>query len=425
MGLRSKARLACVCAACGLVLCARAAAAQVLQGQPIVLGNGAVTLSGDFSASTGLDDPGFYNYTDYQSTDAAQELESADSSLRRVRAALSGRVKAGDHFSFLGELRIQSAGSSQIWDSRPEASALYVRIRPWVDRALDIQVGRIPPTFGAFGRRPYTSDNLLVGYPLGYQYLTSLRPDAIPANADELLRMRGRGWLSNFSVGNPIPQRGVPLAATFRWDTGIQIHGTTDMIDATASITTGTLANPLVKDDNSGRQIAGRVAVHPIVGLVVGASASRGPFFATNAVRAATTQDPDTFTQTAWGADAEYSRGYYLLRAETIVSRWTLPAVRAPFIDGPVRATSVSVEGRYKILPGLYAAARVDHLGFSTITGTAGPRTWDAPVDRLETGAGYYVQRNVLLKGSYQFDRRDTNRVPRSHLAGAEVVFWF
>src|SRR6188474_2891979 len=141
MGLRSKARLACVCAACGLVLCARAAAAQVLQGQPIVLGNGAVTLSGDFSASTGLDDPGFYNYTDYQSTDAAQELESADSSLRRVRAALSGRVKAGDHFSFLGELRIQSAGSSQIWDSRPEASALYVRIRPWVDRALDIQVG--------------------------------------------------------------------------------------------------------------------------------------------------------------------------------------------------------------------------------------------------------------------------------------------
>ena len=142
--------------------------------------------------------------------------------------------------------------------------------------------------------------------------------------------------------------------------------------------------------------------------------------------RSALTDDhASDFTQTAWGADAEYSRGYYLLRAEAIVSRWTLPAVRAPFIDGPVRATSVSVEGRYKILPGLYAAARVDHLGFSTITGTAGPRTWDAPVDRLETGAGYYVQRNVLLKGSYQFDRRDTNRVPRSHLAGAEVVFWF
>ena len=28
------------------------------------------------------------------------------------------------------------------------------------------------------------------------------------------------------------------------------------------------------------------------------------------------------------------------------------------------------VEGRYKIRPGLYAAARFDHLGFSKVTGT-------------------------------------------------------
>ena len=36
--------------------------------------------------------------------------------------------------------------------------------------------------------------------PLGYQYLTSLRYDALPASADELLNMRGRGWLSSFSI---------------------------------------------------------------------------------------------------------------------------------------------------------------------------------------------------------------------------------
>ena len=94
--------------------------------------------------------------------------------------------------------------------------------------------GRVPPTFGAFPRRTYASDNLLIGYPLAYQYLTSLRPDAVPANADELLRMRGRGWLSNFSLGNLTPARGVPLVTAFRWDTGVQVHSGWTWGDATA-----------------------------------------------------------------------------------------------------------------------------------------------------------------------------------------------
>ena len=61
----------------------------------------------------------------------------------------------------------------------------------------------MPPTFGAFARRTYATDNPLIGYPLAYQYLTSLRPDALPANADELLRMRGRGWLSQLLDRQP------------------------------------------------------------------------------------------------------------------------------------------------------------------------------------------------------------------------------
>ena len=49
-----------------------------------------------------------------------------------------------------------------------------------------------PLTF-SFARRAYATDNPLIAYPLAYQYLTSLRADALPVNADELLSMRGRG----------------------------------------------------------------------------------------------------------------------------------------------------------------------------------------------------------------------------------------
>ena len=206
---------------------------QTLPSSPLVFADGHVTVAGDVSASFGSRDRGFFDYTDYE-----------HSALRTMRIDISGIVKGGDRFTVVGELRTENL-------ERPQAYALYLRVRPWRARNFDIQAGRIPPTFGAFARRTYPTDNPLIGYPLAYQYLTSLRPDALPASAEELLRNRGRGWLDRFSIGDPAPARGVPLVSAFRWDTGVQVHGGSDFISAAASLSAGTVANPLVTDDNS------------------------------------------------------------------------------------------------------------------------------------------------------------------------------
>jgi len=385
------------------------ARAQTVPSEPIVLAGGRLTLGGDVGVSFAPQDPGFFNFTDYE-----------HSVLRLLRIDVQAALKAGDHLSILGDVRSENADG-------PRPYALYVRIRPWTDRTFDIQVGRVPPTFGAFARRTYASDNFLIGYPLAYQYLTSLRADAVPANADELLNMRGRGWLvSKYSFGNLTPFHGVPLASAFTWDTGVQVHAAARLIEATASLTAGTVSNPLLHDDNAGKQVAGRVVVRPAIGLVLGASAARGPFVSAAAARGAVGDGHGSqFTQTAWGADAEYSRDYYLVRFETIVSDWRLPAVGTPFTDLPLRAVSTGLEGRYKIRPGFYAAARLDHLGFNDIAGTGGRQTWDAPVTRLEVGGGYSLQRNVLLKLSVQHNTRDGGRVRTLNLCEAQLLYWF
>jgi hypothetical protein len=401
------ARLACLVGICALAMAA-AARAQTLPSQPIVLADGRITISGDAWAGIAPQDPGFFNYTDYEY-----------SALRLLRFDVSASVKAGGHVTLLGEVRSDNLG-------RPRPYALYARIRPWTRRAFDIQAGRIPPTFGAFAHRTYAWDNPLIGYPLAYQYLTSLRPDSLPANADELLRMRGRGWLSHFSIGNVAPQQGVPLVSVLRWDTGVQVHAASDLAEATASVTAGTLSNPVLHNDNGGQQFAGRLALHPVVGLVIGASAAHGPFVSSSATRGIPGDGRgDEFAQTGWGGDVEYSRGYYLVRAETVFSQWTLPSVQAPLITGPLRALATSVEGRYKITAGLYGAARLDHLGFSEITGSAGRATWDAPVSRVEVGGGYSIQRNLVFKLSYQHNSRDTAKVAMLNLVAAQLVFWF
>jgi hypothetical protein len=410
--------------ACLLVVCpASPARAQTLPSEPIALANGRVTVSGDISAAYACEpseshvcdaDNGFFNYTDY-----------GHSTLRMFRVDVIAAVKAGPHFTVLGEIRSENLGTVRPY-------ALYLRIRPWLNRDFDIQVGRVPPTFGAFARRTYANDNPLIGYPLAYQYLTTLRPDALPASADELLRKRSLGWLLRYSVGEPSFDTGVPLVNAFRWDTGVQAHATVGIVSATAAVTTGTVSNPLFSDDNQGRQLAGRLELRPVAGLIVGTSGARGAFVGQAAARAALGESGDAeFMQTAWGGDAEYSRDHYLLRVETIVSRWQMPiAAFTPAgqvaVQSPLSALSVSLEGRYKVRPGLYVASRYDHLAFSDESGAAGPLPWDAPVTRIEAGVGYSIQRNLLLKVSVQDNHREGGVLqPVSHIIAAQLVFWF
>lgn len=391
---------------------AGAAGAQTLPSEPISMADGRVTVGGDVTGTIGSRDPGFFNFTDY-----------AHSALRMVRVDISAAVKAGPHFTFLGEVR-----SENFEQVRPYA--LYVRVRPWTTREFDIQVGRVPPTFGAFARRTYGGDNPLIGYPLGYQYMTTMRADALAADVDELLRKRSLGWLFGYSVGNKAFGGGVALVSAFKWDTGVQVHATTGMLNVTAAVTAGTVSNPLFHDDNSGRQVAGRVELRPVAGLVAGVSLARGPFLGRTAVRAATGDLADEndrgFTQTALGADLEYSRDHYLVRFETIASAWRLPAVRSPALPHSLDALSASIEGRYKLRPRLYVAARFDSLGFSEVTGTRATLPWDAPVTRIEAGVGYTIQRNLLLKISHQYNQRDGGVLRRAaHLPAAQLVFWF
>ena len=399
--------------------------AQTLPSEPIEFGAGHVTVGGDvsatFSCATPIDascgeDAGFFNYTDY-----------AHSALRLFRVDVSAAVKAGPHFTVLSQVRSENLDTA-------EPYALYLRVRPWSSKDFDIQVGLVPPTFGAFLRHSYANDNPLIGYPLAYQYLTTLRPDALPASADELLKKRSTGWLVKYSVGDSTAQAGVPLVTAFSWDTGVQAHGTVGIVSATAAITTGTISHPLFKEDNDGRQLATRVELRPVMGLVVGTSFAHGAFVSQSAARAAVGSEANdqSYAQTAWGGDLEYSHGYYLLRAETIVSSWRLPTATPPAAQVPIQdaltSFSTSVEGRYKLRPRLYVAARFDRLTFSDLAGADGiSQPWDAPVKRIEVGTGYSLQRNLVLKLSYQHNTRDGgNFLPRvGKFAAAQLVYWF
>jgi hypothetical protein len=387
------------------LLTAGGAAAQVIPSEPVTFGAGRVVIGGDAAVSVAPEDHGFFNYSDYE-----------QSTLRQVRLGMSALVRLSDRVSLLGELRSENF-------EYVKPFAIYARIRPLPDKPIDIQIGRIPPTFGSpASRRTYGHDNPLIGSPLAYQYLTSLRADSAPADEQELLRMRGRGWSSSFSVGNPLPDRGVPLVSAFTWDTGVQVSAGWNVLTTTVAVTTGTASNPRVSDDNPGKQVAVRATATPTVGLTIGGSLARGEFLDRH-VRALL-PNGHHYDQRAAELDVEYSRDHWLARAETVFSEWTMPIG----VEGratALRAIAASVEGRYTVAAGVYGAARVEHLGFSRLVTPTETDEWEAPVTRIEVGGGYYVQRNLIAKSSLQFNRRDGGRVRSAQLLAFQLLYWF
>jgi hypothetical protein len=389
-------------------LFATPAAAQWLPEEPVSIAGGRIVLGGEVTATIGADDPGFFNYTSYEF-----------SALRNLRMGLSTELRASEHFQVLGEVRFDQGRVL-------EAYGLFLRIRPWPSRRFDIQAGRIPPTFGAMTRTAYGSGNILIGQPLAYQYLLSLRADALPATNDDLLRMRGRGWLSNFPIGNIAAAPGLPMVNTNRWDTGVQAHGVAGRLEWTGAVTAGSLSDPRFHDNNSGRQVAGRLVARPTPALTFGLSASRGAWLnRTIDDELAGADSGDRTRQLAFGGDAEFSAGPFLIRGEAIRSSWSLPEVSTLQLPEPLVATSMLLEGRYKIAPGLYLAARGDRIDFSRITGRGGPSTWESRTWRIESGLGYSLTRNVQLKASWQRNDREGGRVRTDSLVSAQVLYWF
>ena len=122
-----------------------------------------MTIGGDATLTAGTSDPGYFNFTDYDR-----------SALRLVRFDVVAALRANSHLSCVAELRAEGDSSWGHWNAGTYAA--YVRVQPWTTRAFEVQAGRIPTAFGGFSTRPYGSENLLIGYPLAYQYLDIASP---------------------------------------------------------------------------------------------------------------------------------------------------------------------------------------------------------------------------------------------------------
>lgn len=358
----------------------------------------------------GREDTGFFNNTDYDIN-----------ATRMARVRLFGEWHLTRALSVVGELRSEN-GTHLITPSA------YVRWRPRESGRLVIQAGRIPPVFGAFPRRPYGRDNLTLGVPLAYQYLTSLRPDALPLTITDVLRMRGRGWQPSYPAGSTEIRGGVPLVSVANWDTGVEAVWETDAVELSGAVTRGTLAVPAVRDSNGAVSLTGRAAAHLPYGVTLGASASRGRWIDDAALDLTSAGRDSQSRQLGVGVDVEVGSGPFLARAEWVHARFDVPMVDPSAIPVALGADATFVEGRYRLHPRWQVGLRADRLGFTGVAGGTGSgllTDWDAPVKRVEGVVGFRATRQLELRLGWQHNWRDGGRVRDFGLPMAAAFYWF
>ena len=315
-----------------------------------------------------------------------------DNPFHPIRSKLFLTSWMSDHVAVFIELwHDDDAITSSGGDIRMEGAFIaFMNLR---SEALNIKVGKFAVPFGTYYNRAYSNKNPLIGAPLLYGYHTVASNGTLyKNNAEQLERKVGIGQNRQY---------GVSFVYEACWSTGIALFANMVKYEYLLAITNETVGSMRAKT-NDGKQIAGRFGFRPTFGLKVGMSAAYGPYlyslatvYSDSPPLPAVTSIED-YKQKIYGFDLEYSRGHL-----EIFGEYARNSLDSMIKEGELAASTLYLEGKYKLTPRLYAAIRYDQMIFDKIddgTGTGHRETWDYDVIRVEGGFGYKVTKDVILK---------------------------
>ncbi len=349
-------------------------------------------------------------------------MRRGDSPFDNLRLTLFGDVAFNSRIALFNQVIFDPTSRS----STSSFLRSYVRFTALetAEGDLHLEAGKIPTAFGTFGPRAYSNRNPLISPPLMYHYFTSLRSNQLPADNADLLAHRGEGPSSAFGGfsggGSSLRFNGLPIIYDICWDFGIQAVGALWRLEYLAALTQGTLSDPRTGggDNNDGKQVVLHLGLVPAPGLVIGASYARGPYLDSSVGNALQGAEVEDFHQEVIGFDLEFGIRHFRLIAELAANRWESPNIT----DGQGNRVDLKnvgwyVEGKYTLSAGFYASVRYGRITFGEIDDGSGNRVaWDEPVERWESGLGFYFWDGVVGKVIRQDVRKERLGTPgRSH----------
>ncbi len=347
---------------------------------------------------------------------AAQFYKSAITT--SPRAVNSGRPSFGwdtrlfieggvtDHVSALANIRATNTDAITF-------DYLAIRLTDVTPLGLNFQAGKFDLPFGNLGERRFPRKNLLFGLPSIYEYRMAL-PDHFSPGPDNQV-IPERDIVTNVGQG-----RGMRLLDLGMYHPGAMVFGSAGMLDYAFAVTTGTVSTSSYSSDNYNSDLGkvARLAVTPVTGLTIGGAYAWGAYMQA-AYPIPGSENVNSYTERAAEVDLEFSRGHAVLYGEAVYSIFDVPLTTG---DQNLKVLGYYVEGKYTIVPRLYAALRASGLGFGTVLVGGIQRRWDYNLVEWEGGLGYFVDRDVLLKAVRRETRILGGSGPKDNLTVLQLV---
>ncbi|MFC1528996.1 hypothetical protein ACFL5B_03720 [Candidatus Latescibacterota bacterium] len=268
--------------------------------------------------------------------------------------------------------------------TKPRINGAYAVLSPLETELVRFKIGYMPLPFGTWAPRTYPDRNPLVGIPLMQHYITSLKSNKLAQNTDELRTWRDEdGFLT--------------IAYDACWPYGVEVFGFFSDYEYSLAITKESMSNPGAFS-NDGAQIIARLGARPLWGLRLGISGGYSSYLSEGATGIPKGTDLESVNQKIIGFDFHYSFAHTNIYSEVIRNWW-----ENPNLEKDLGCSSWYIEANQTLLPGLYAAIRIDQLLFDNFTdSTQNSFHWDYNVTRIESGFGYNFNKDVLFKLVWQ-----------------------
>ena len=290
---------------------------------------------------------------------------------------------------------------------------IAIRLTDITPLGLNVQAGKFDLPFGNLGERRFPRKNVLFGLPSIYDYRMAL-PDHFTPGADNLV-IPERDILAGAGQG-----RGMRLLDLGMYHPGAMIFGSAGVLDYAFAVTTGTVSTSSYSADNYNSDLGkvARLAVTPFTGLTLGAAYAWGAYMQASYTIPGT-ESVNSYSERAAEVDLEFSRGHGVLDAEAVFSRFDVPLTTG---DQDFKVLGYYAEGKYTLMPRLYAALRVSGLEFGTATIGGTQQPWDYDLIEWEGGLGFFIDRDVLLKAVRRETRIRGGSGPNDNLTVLQLV---
>lgn len=309
----------------------------------------------------------------------------------------------GTHLYAFAQARADRGFDPANRDLRVRADEYALRVTPWTDARLHVQVGKFATIVGNWVPRHDSWTSPFVTAPLPYENLTGVWDFDIVHSSNQLLQ-----W-SHVRAGLPAAvtalekARRLPVLWGPSYALGAAAFGSLGRVSYALEVKNAALSSrPEEWRDNTADRwahptVSGRLGFRPNEMWSLGWSASTGSYLRPFALPAAGHGRGD-YREKMLASDAGFAWHHWQVWSEVFATRFTIPLI------GDADTVAYYTEVKYKFTPQFFGALRWNQQLFASIPDRGSRATWGRDLWRLDVAPGYRFTPHTQLKLQYSLE---------------------